>query len=150
VILALDIDGTLADNTLLAELFRDDPEEWHEEVAAGRVMVLEEARAELSRCNLAGQRIVFVTSRSEELREPTAAWLNLHFHDLPGALYMRSLGDRRPGWQVKADHLNDLRGEERVVMVDDDWLCRSALRPGDHFLLAPCDLHRLPALLQGG
>jgi hypothetical protein len=67
--------------------------------------------------------IVFVSGRSDQVREQTLAWLQTHFGDLihsPG-IYMRREGDHRPDNLVKAELLDRILkdGYEPIMAFDD-------------------------------
>lgn len=68
----------------------------------------------------AGRHIVYVSGRSDQIRDKTLVWLNNH--QLPnGALYMRKQGDHRPDDMVKLDLLKELKadGYHPILAFDD-------------------------------
>lgn len=132
MLLAIDIDGTLA-----AHLGVDDLSQWRALVELGQVEPLAVAQSVVSELHPAAD-VVVSTSRVETLRACTRKWIDAHFPRLVTAsLLMRPDGDQQDGWAIKADHLHERRGGRRVLFVDDDIQVRSALSPGDRFVLAP-------------
>lgn len=69
----------------------------------------------------AGVPIVFMSGRSDDSREHTAAWLNEHVIAGPLDLHMRKTGDFRPDWIVKHELFQEhIAGKYRVRFVLDD------------------------------
>ena len=145
--LALDIDGTLCDSSALADLFASDVALWHEAVATTDLPPIAAAVEALTvrpACE-----VILVTARSDSLRAATVNWLGRHFPVLAeSALLMRGAEDRRPSWEVKADHLERVRGEHRVVLVDDDPMAGLAVRRDDRWLRAPDEWRLLAPVLR--
>lgn len=146
VLLALDIDGTLCDSQQFADLFAIDRMLWQEEIAAAAPPPLLPA-VEALRPQLACE-VIMVTSRPESLREATASWILRHFPQFKDSLLlMRSVSDERPGFEVKQDHLDRVRGGRAVVLVDDDPMAPFAIRRDDRWLRAPGEWHLLDRVL---
>ena len=101
-----DLDGTLADLSHRLCFIKDKPKNWKAFFAACSDDLLIFDVAWLIRLlSDAGQTIVYMSGRSDEVRSQTGAWLEAH--SLPqGELYMRGAGDHRPDWIVKSEMLD--------------------------------------------
>lgn len=115
-----DIDGTLADLTHRLHHIQKQPKDWdaffeacQADVPISHVLDLV---AQLSNTT----HVVFVSGRSDRVRNATEAWLRKQgLNDHP--LYMRKDGDHRPDYQVKAGLLERIRadGWEPIMAFDD-------------------------------
>ena len=118
-----DIDGTLADISHRLHLIKQKPANWTAFFAACREdkpipEVLNIANALASE----GYRIVYVTGRSDEIREQTGQWL-MCFGAPYGFLFMRKQGDHREDSIVKAELLVELEKkfpDEKIAGVFED------------------------------
>ena len=123
-----DIDGTIADLSHrlhhISEEFDDHGMKRKKDWNAFFAEVHKDAPIphiiELARALALSSRVIYVSGRSDECRNQTAHWLDLH--KLPdGRLYMRKAGDHRPDNQVKLDLLKQLRADGfRPIMAFDD------------------------------
>lgn len=68
-----------------------------------------------------GNKIVFVTSRGENVRKQTQHQLFDHFYDFGCKLFMRSMDDHRSTIDYKRDVLENLKGgfNEWSIIIDD-------------------------------
>lgn len=70
----------------------------------------------------AGQKIIYMSGRSDEVRHQTIEWL--HTHHLPsGPLYMRRHGDHRPDSLVKSELVDEVIREysrDQIAGIFDD------------------------------
>ena len=116
-----DLDGTIADLTHRLPHIQKTPKDWDAFFAAcpddkpiPHIITL---AADLFG---AGGSIVYVSGRSDQVRNQTQAWLDDHGLP-PGRLYMRTAGDHRPDHQVKVELLELLRadGYQPVMAFDD-------------------------------
>lgn len=117
-----DIDGTLADLSHRLHHIQKEPKDWDaffagcpDDAPLGHV------------CQLAadlmanGRRLVFVSGRSDAVREDTIRWLRKHTGVGLVALYMRAAGDHRPDNKVKIELLEKIRadGWEPIMAFED-------------------------------
>ena len=113
-----DLDGTLADPSHRLHYIQRRPKDWRSFYAS----VSQDAPIE-HMCRLAvalsHRPIVFVSGRSDECREATEAWLDLHL--FRRTLYMRKEGDHREDSIVKMELLAAMRadGLEPIMVFDD-------------------------------
>jgi hypothetical protein len=69
----------------------------------------------------AGNRIIFMSGRSEKCRAETEAWLREHYALTYEGLFMRAIGDVRKDWIVKGELFDrHVRGRYDVRGVFDD------------------------------
>lgn len=115
-----DIDGTLADLSHRLPHIEKTPKDWRSFFAAcpddapiKHIIILAQD------IQHSGAFLVFVSGRSDEVREQTADWLAKQ--GLRGMLYMRKEGDHRPDHQVKVELLAELRaaGHNPIMAFDD-------------------------------
>jgi phosphoglycolate phosphatase-like HAD superfamily hydrolase len=115
-----DIDGTLADVSHRLHYIETKPKNWRAFFAASA-----DDKAIAHICDLARHLskvapVVFVSGRSDEVREETEDWLEREV-GLRGPLYMRKSTDKRPDTIVKAELLERLmRDGYRPIMAFDD------------------------------
>lgn len=115
-----DIDGTLADLTHRLHHIQKEPKDWNgffegcaDDAPIYHIIRLAEALSFTD-------DIVFVSGRSDRVRQPTELWLERY--GIGGApLYMRKDGDHRPDNLVKAELLDQIRadGFEPIMAFDD-------------------------------
>lgn len=137
-LLVLDFDGTLCASQSLDVLQRGAGwiSRWERAAAVADFEVVPGALEALA-C-VAEVDVAIVTSRGESLRDMTRSWIARRLPGLSGAaLSMRAAIDRRPSATSKVDRINRMRGNRRVVMVDNDRAMARACRLGDRFFLAP-------------
>ncbi len=125
-IVVFDLDGTLVDVTglepwMLAE--RTDFDVYHDIVQwrLPKPEVLEQLHNHVDE----GDDIMIVTGRGEEFMQSTLAWLHEHVIPYYG-IRMRTIGDTRPGHEVKRDLLEGLIKEDGYVIkkaYEDDPAC---------------------------
>lgn len=116
-----DIDGTLADLTHRLPHIQKQPKDWPAFFAACPDDAPIEHVISLARDLFnSGAYIVYVSGRSDEVRDQTRTWLARH--GAPGGdIFMRREGDHRPDHQVKVELLQQLRdaGHEPIMAFDD-------------------------------
>lgn len=116
-----DIDGTLADGAHRLHHIQKEPKDWTAYFAAcpgdGSFAHMQILTSDLAS---AGKNIVYVSGRSDEVRDETKRWL--HEHGFPlGPLYMRKTGDHRDDDILKIEMLEDVRraGFLPIMAFDD-------------------------------
>lgn len=142
MIIAFDLDGTLADIAHRLPYIERTPKDWRGFFAAcgndapiGRIIEVERALMN------AGHTIEIWTGRSAEVQLQTKQWLARQ-HILFDQLRMRRAGDHRADHVVKAEWYDNLPRAERPVMAFEDraqvvdmWRARAVLccqvAPGD-------------------
>ncbi len=72
-----------------------------------------------------GYKIVFITSRSAEIRKHTSAKIAMSIgiyatRPFPFELLMRNIGDLRPSYEVKQDLMKQLQEKNSVLFAIDD------------------------------
>lgn len=106
-----DIDGTLADLSHRLSHIQKEPKDWNAFFDAcdrdGSIAHIVELATLLS----IHSRVVFVSGRSDRVRDVTMDWLRAR--GLFGSLYMRKDGDHRPD--------NIVKGELLAEIVADGW-----------------------------
>ncbi len=116
-----DIDGTLADCSHRLPHIQKTPKDWRSFFAAciddkpiTHIITLAQHLAD------AGAVIVYVSGRSDEVREETVDWL--YRHGAPGgSLYMRRAGDHRNDDVLKAELLAAVKADGFIpIMAFDD------------------------------
>jgi len=114
-----DIDGTLADCSHRVHHIQKQPKDWTAFFAEVR-----DDKPIWHIVNLATRLVyaipvVFVSGRSDECREATAAWLDQNVFS--GPLFMRRAGDHRDDDVVKIEILAEVRaaGYEPIMAFDD-------------------------------
>lgn len=115
-----DIDGTLADGTHRVHHILKEPKDWRAYFAACDGDTPFPHIVLLAKHLSAYANLVYVSGRSDEIRDKTERWL-LH-HDLPsGNLFMRKEGDHRPDDVLKVELLAEVRaaGFEPIMAFDD-------------------------------
>lgn len=114
-----DIDGTLADLTHRLSHIQKEPKDWNaffdacaDDAPIGHIV-------ELATMLSIHSRVVFVSGRSDRVRDVTMDWLR--DRGLFGPLYMRRDGDHRPDDIVKGELLEEILGDGwKPVMAFDD------------------------------
>lgn len=114
-----DIDGTLADLSHRLPHIQKEPKDWEaffdaceDDTSIPHVIEIAVALAR-------SYHIVFVSGRSDRVREATLTWLALR--GLTGDIYMRKDGDHRPDHVVKHELLDQIKGDGYLpVMAFDD------------------------------
>jgi phosphoglycolate phosphatase-like HAD superfamily hydrolase len=115
-----DIDGTLADASHRLHHIARKPKDWRAFFAASADDKAIEHICDLARHLSKAKPVVFVSGRSDEVREETEDWLERET-GLRGPLYMRNRRDRRPDYIVKAELLDRLQADGyRPIMAFDD------------------------------
>jgi phosphoglycolate phosphatase-like HAD superfamily hydrolase len=114
-----DLDGTLADCTHRLHHIKGSRKNWRAFFAACTADGPIPHMVELARHLMKVETVVFVSGRSDEVRDETANWLKRH--RLQGPLYMRRAGDRRSDFIVKAELLDRVLadGYEPIMAFDD-------------------------------
>ena len=116
-----DLDGTLADLSHRLHHILQQPKNWRAFFAeCGDDKPIRHTCQLAVDLHRAGAAIVYVSGRSDEVRDQTTAWLTRH--GLPsGPLFMRTQGDHRPDDTVKEELLAALRAEGfSPIMAFDD------------------------------
>lgn len=127
-----DIDGTLADLSHRLHHIQKDPKDWDAFFAACGQDEPIECICELARCLASakhGPVVMFVSGRSDVVREPTAAWIEQHVRLTcpPDRLYMRKAGDHRPDNIVKSELLDRIIADgfyPAIVFEDRDQVVK--------------------------
>jgi phosphoglycolate phosphatase-like HAD superfamily hydrolase len=115
-----DIDGTLADVSHRLHHIQAKRKDWRAFFAASADDKAIEHICDLARHLSKVKPVVFVSGRSDEVREETEDWLERET-GLRGPLYMRGRHDRRPDYIVKAELLDRLQADGyRPIMAFDD------------------------------
>lgn len=114
-----DIDGTLADITHRLHYIEKTPKDWNNFFADCESDKPIEHMVRLCRALLDQTSIVFVSGRSDQVRQETERWLASH--DLYGSVYMRTAGDYKPDDLLKIELLAAMRadGWEPIMAFDD-------------------------------
>jgi uncharacterized HAD superfamily protein len=116
----IDIDGTVADGSHRLHHIQQEPKDWDGfYLACDNDAPIEHMRHVVTGlCEHA--HIIYVSGRSDLVREQTVAWLNRHGFPCD-ALYMRRQGDYRDDVVIKIEMLAQLRadGYEPVMAFDD-------------------------------
>lgn len=122
MIYIFDIDGTLADLSHRLHFIQNDPQDWDSFFAAceadSPILDVIELAAQINKTHA----LVFVTGRSDAVRDQTARWL-YKFGLRGSSLYMRKAGDHRQDSVVKSELLDQLRedfGETIIAGVFED------------------------------
>lgn len=136
LLVIVDLDGTLYDNTPNAHLIpedRTDTEKWAEFNCACDTHVLRHAVASLVHTLILSSAIViYLTGRGDIARDATTRRLHsdgLMHHTTP--LLMRKMSDRRPSWVYKLEAIAKIMAENpnyHVVALEDDPAIVEALR----------------------
>src|ERR1700742_4444527 len=96
-----DLDGTLADCGHRLHHIKSTPKNYRAFFAAckedGPIPHMVELALHLQKI----EKLVFVSGRSDEVREETSAWLK--GHNLTGPLYMKRSSDNRPDYIAKSE-----------------------------------------------
>lgn len=115
-----DIDGTVADLTHRLSHIEKKPSDWNSffEACDGDKPI--EHICDLARTLMFETTVVFVSGRSDQVREKTEQWLKDN-NLWTGHLYMRTEGDHRPDNIVKLDLLAQLRADcfDPIMAFDD-------------------------------
>jgi phosphoglycolate phosphatase-like HAD superfamily hydrolase len=115
-----DIDGTLADVSHRLHLIASRPKRWDEFFAASADDKAIVHVRDLARHLAKVAKVVFVSGRSDQVRQETEDWLEREV-GIRGPLYMRKKTDRRPDYIVKAELLDQLLADGyRPLMAFDD------------------------------
>jgi hypothetical protein len=128
MLIAFDVDGTLADISHRLPWIERDPKDW--DTFYDRCEADSPIRDMIALCNMflsnQGVYTIFVSGRTDRVRAKTVKWLTKHLAPLsipfPSRLYMRSQGDRRPDYKVKLDLLHKIEadyGAKPDVVFDD-------------------------------
>jgi phosphoglycolate phosphatase-like HAD superfamily hydrolase len=124
-----DLDGTLCDITHRLHHIQKEPKDWPaffdacvDDKPIEHIVSLLDAFHELQEHIPGAPRVVFVSGRSDRVRQQTTEWLMEHLllDDKP-RLYMRKDGDHRPDHIVKLELLAHIRadGFEPIMAFDD-------------------------------
>ena len=115
-----DLDGTLCDLTHRLHHIQKEPKDWDAFFdACGDDPPIEHVVGLCRTLMVTTANIVFVSGRSERVREATSLWLNER--GLFGSLYMRKDDDHRPDYIIKKELLAQIRadGYEPIMAFDD-------------------------------
>lgn len=109
MIYIFDIDGTIANLTHRLHFIQKSPKDWAGFfAAAGDDKPIYEVINVAKALDAAGHSILYVSGRSEDIRDITTNWLITYGLPNPLALYMRKSKDRREDSLVKSDILDKL------------------------------------------
>lgn len=116
----VDVDGTLADIGHRLHHIKKEPKDWKSFFSLQHLDTLRTDVFDLVMGHhLQGDRILVVSARPDEYREPTEQWLREC--DIPYfALFMRPRGDHRPDEEVKLGILEKFFIKEKIRLVIDD------------------------------
>lgn len=126
-----DIDGTLADLSHRLHYIQGETKDWDAFFAAcGSDRPIDHICDLAFTLNSSANQIVFVSGRSDAVREQTLCWLETQglrtngdnwFREYRPQLYMRKAGDRRPDHVVKLELLAQIKadGWEPIMAFDD-------------------------------
>lgn len=133
MLLILDIDGTIGDLShrehIIDGIEEPTPDQWDEFLSPELVakdVPLDIAAKHYKEATSNFDKVIFLTSRPEYLRETTRKWLKKYFGANPNEdeLFMRPDGDVRSSDAIKKETLegpiSDLYGNLAWVLVDDD------------------------------
>src|SRR5262245_48937226 len=116
-----DIDGTLADVSHRLPHIEKEPKDWEAFLACIDQDTPIPHMVRLARdLSYSGAPIVYMSERTDDCRAATETWLWLQ--ELPfGRVFLRPLGDRRPGAELKREMLLQLRAEgyEPTMVFED-------------------------------
>jgi phosphoglycolate phosphatase-like HAD superfamily hydrolase len=132
-----DIDNTLADTAHRQHFLERRPRDWNGFFAAAPADPPLARGVDLATRSAADCELVYLTGRPERCRADTEDWLARY--GLPeGRLWMRGNQDRRPARTTKLETLGRIaRGREvRMLVDDDDLVCRAAREAGYRVVLA--------------
>ena len=109
-VILIDIDGTIAKVDHRLYLIKETPKDWvafydaadEDEPLTDNIKMIKEALTELDALP------VFVTGRSDVIRDRTTDWIYKHFFEIPSTgffrrLHMRRGGDHREDFEVKKE-----------------------------------------------
>ncbi len=129
MLIAFDIDGTLADLTHRLHFIKreDGTKDWDSFFKACKDDEPIVEMIDLCHDLIYGHNdIIFVSGRSDSVREATVEWLNDYLHmssaNINNHLYMRSEGDHRPDYQIKRELLVRIMadyGQKPDIVFDD-------------------------------
>lgn len=119
MIIAFDLDGTLADITHRLHYIQKQPKDWRAFFAACENDTPIHRMCYLVSTLRSAHRVEIWSGRSDEVREQTEAWLRQHVHKYD-VLRMRASGDYRPDDVVKAEWLDAIAPRRRPVIAFDD------------------------------
>jgi len=133
MLLILDIDGTIGDLShrehIIEGIEQPTEEQWKEflsPVLVEQDVPLDVAAKHYKEAVSNFDKVIFLTSRSEYLRDTTRKWLHKYFDVDPteDELFMRPDDDLRPSSAIKKESLegpiHDLYGDTAWVLVDDE------------------------------
>jgi hypothetical protein len=109
MIYIFDIDGTIADLTHRLHFIQKSPKDWAGffEAAGDDKPILEVINV-ANALAMTGHRVLYVSGRSEDIRDITVDWLIKYGLPDPFTLYMRKSKDRREDNIVKSEILDEL------------------------------------------
>ena len=116
----VDIDGTIANGDHRLHHIQKEPKAWDDYfLACGEDAPIKHMQIVVQALSLEA-RVVFVSGRSDLVREQTIAWLDKHNFSY-AALYMRRQGDHKNDDKLKIELLAQLRadGFEPIMAFDD-------------------------------
>jgi len=124
MIVVFDIDGTLSNPENRIHHILGENKDWVKFLSSsGSDSVIEPIAEMFSRCESAGDLILFVTGRDEKYREDTVEWLNskiTHIEITKDNLIMRPRGDRRHDYEIKEEWLLSLDPEDWPDLIFED------------------------------
>ena len=115
-----DIDGTVADASHRLHHIQKQPKDWDAFFAACIDDLPIEHIVGLTHALSHFEKIVYVSGRSDQVRNKTEQWLK-DFCCAAGTLYMRKAGDHRPDNIIKAELLDQILadGYEPIMAFED-------------------------------
>ena len=115
-----DIDGTLANLDHRLHHIQKTPKDWDAFYEACDRDSLIDPIAKIA-WNLTGNTIVYVTGRSEQVRDKTILWLNHHSLWMPNGnsvLLMRQIWDHRPDHIIKPELVAPFKDQITAIFED--------------------------------
>ena len=122
MIFIFDIDGTLADCTHRIHLITGESRNWDAFYdACDKDTPIAPVIQVLNALHIQGQRIIFVTGRTDTVREKTEKWLEtwtaVRSYDIRYNLVMRAVGDHRHDHTIKEQWLHALPDRDRRLVA---------------------------------
>lgn len=143
----LDIDRTVADNAHREHFLKETPKNWDAFFAPEHVIkdgVLPEVTRVIQRLVDLKHTVVFLTGRTEDLRDVTTRWLleKMAISVPDEHLIMRPKGNMLSAGEFKREHLQVFRQtlerrEENFLIIEDDARAAEALQDIGIVLKAP-------------
>jgi len=124
-IIIIDIDGTIANIDHRKHLIMQDSPKWDEfyKACVGDTPIPENIKLIKDDLEAMTAQPVFVTGRSDIVKDETDNWLIEHFFGgkvYPYTMHMRAAGDHREDFEVKKEVCEEALAEDEIVRAYDD------------------------------